>query len=147
MKTKSFNSPVRNLTKTLVKISIYLASKSYLLAIFLWTTPALAANEIPSAQILNGLYRFGNALIVFVALGILSSTFIIKSHLEMHPQKRSQSLAEIVLISAIGSISTMSGMLLIAAFQNPFWLLALIINLSILIPAVFRLLVFRFNQS
>ena len=69
MKFKRLTLRVSGLTKILVKIPNYLASKSCFLTIFLWASPAIAANETDSTESISKVYMFGNGLIVFIALG------------------------------------------------------------------------------
>ena len=90
---------------------------------------------------------FGNALIVFVALGVLMNNFIIEYQMETQTEDPRELLAQVVVVSTIASFSTLGGMLLISPSENFFWLFALILNLSVLIRAIFRLLIFRFTRS
>ena len=82
---------------------------------------------------------------MFVALGVLIINFIIDYRMETQAEDPRELLAQVVVVSAIASSSTLGGMLLVSDFQNSFWLFALILNVSILIRAVFRLLIFKFT--
>lgn len=117
------------------------------MTIFLWASPAIAANDADSTESISQVYMFGNALIVFVALGVLINNFIIEYQMETQADDPRELLAQIVVVSAIASSSTLGGMLLVTTSENPFWLFALILNFSILIRAVFRLLIFKFTRS
>ena len=143
MKFKRLTERVNGLTKILVKIPSHRASKSCFLTIFLWASPAIAANEAGSTQSINKVYMFGNALIVFIALGVLINNFIIEYQMETQAENPRELLAQIVVVSAIASSSTLGGMLLVSTSGNPFWLFALILNSFILIRAIFRLLIFK----
>jgi hypothetical protein len=90
---------------------------------------------------------FGNALIVFVALGVLINNFIIEYQMETKIEDPRELLAQIIVVSTIASSSTLGGMLLVTTSGNPFWLFALILNFSILIRAIFRLLIFKLTRS
>ena len=145
MKLKYLISVANNLTNSFVKLPKYHASKSYFLTIFLWASPAIAANDANSTESISKVYMFANALIVFVALGVLINNFIIEYQMETQAEDPRELLAQVVVVSAIASSSTLGGMLLVSDFQNSFWLFALILNVSILIRAVFRLLIFKFT--
>jgi hypothetical protein len=147
MKFKRLTLRVSGLTKILVKIPSYLASKSCFLTIFLWASPAIAANKANSTESINKVYMFGNALIVFVALGVLINNFIIEYQIETQTEYSRELLAQIIVVSTIANISTLGGMLLVSTSGNPFWLFALILNSSILIRAIFKLLIFEFTRS
>ncbi len=147
MKFKRLTLRVSGVTKMLVKIPSHRGSKSCFLTIFLWASPAIAANEADSTEIINKVYMFGNALIVLIALGVLIINFIIDYQMETQAEDPRELLAQIVVVSAIASSSTLGGMLLISPSGNPFWLFALILNVSILIRAIFRLLIFKFTRS
>lgn len=147
MKFRRLTERVSGLTKILVKIPSHKASKSCFLTILLWASPAVAANEADSTESISKVYMFANALIVFVALGVLVINFIIEYQMKIQAEAPRELLAQIVVVSAIASSSTLSGMLLISSFQNYFWLFALILNFSILIRAIFRLLIFKFTRS
>lgn len=145
MKFKHLTLRVSGLTKMLVKIPSQLASKSCFLTIFLWASPAIAANETGSTESISFIYMFGNALIVFVALGVLIINFIIEYQMDTQAEDSRELLAQIVVVSAIASSSTLGGMLLVTTSGNPFWLFALILNFSILIRAIFKLLILKFT--
>jgi hypothetical protein len=147
MKFKRLTLCVNGLTKILVKIPSHRASKSCFLTIFLWASPAIAANKANSTESINKVYMFGNALIVFVALGVLINNFIIEYQIETQTEYSRELLAQIIVVSTIANISTLGGMLLVSTFGNPFWLFALILNSSILIRAIFKLLIFEFTRS
>jgi hypothetical protein len=147
MKFKRLTLCVNGLAKILVKIPSHRASKSCFLTIFLWASPAIAANEADSSESISKVYMFGNALIVLVALGVLINNFLIEDQMETQAEDPRELLAQVVVVSTIASSSTLGGMLLISSFQNYFWLFALILNLSVLIRAIFRLLIFRFTRS
>ena len=147
MKLKYLISVANNLTNSFVKLPKYHASKSYFLTIFLWASPAIAANDANSTESISKVYMFANALIVFVALGVLINNFIIEYQMETQAEDPRELLAQIVVVSAIASSSTLGGMLLVTTSENPFWLFALILNFSILIRAIFRLLIFKFTKS
>ena len=147
MKFKRLTLYVSGLTKILVRIPSQLTSKSCFLTIFLWASPAIAANETDSTEIISKVYMFANALIVFVALGVLINNFIIEYQMETQAEDPRELLAQIVVVSAIASSSTLGGMLLIYSSGNPFWLFALILNVSILIRATFRLVIFKITRS
>ena len=143
MKFKRLTERVNGLTKILVKIPSHRASKSCFLTIFLWASPAIAANEADSTEIINKVYMFGNALIVLIALGVLIINFIIDYRMEIQAEDPRELLAQTIVVSAIASSSTLGGMLLVSTSGNPFWLFALILNSFILIRAIFRLLIFK----
>ena len=147
MKFKRLTLRVSGLTKILVRIPSQLTSKSCFLTIFLWASPAIAANEADSIKSISKVYMFGNALIVLIALGVLIINFIIEYQMKTQAEDPRELLAQIVVVSAIASSSTLGGMLLISPSGNPFWLFALIINFSILIRTIFKLLIFRFTRS
>ena len=147
MKFKRLTLRVSGLTKILVKIPSQLTSKSCFLTIFLWASPAIAANDADSTESISKVYMFGNGLIVFIALGVLIINFIIEYQMETQAEDSRELLAQIVVVSAIASSSTLGGMLLVTTSGNPFWLFALILNFSILIRATFRLLIFKFTRS
>ena len=147
MKLKRLTLRVSGLTKILFKIPSHRASKSCFLTIFLWASPAIAANETGSTESISFIDMFGNALIVFVALGVLINNFIIEYQMETQAEDPRELLAQIVVVSIIASCSTLGGILLISTSGNPFWLFALILNFSILIRAIFRLLIFKFTGS
>jgi hypothetical protein len=147
MKFKRLTLRASGLTKILVKIPSRLASKSCFLTIFLWASPAIAANDADSTESISKVYMFGNALIVFVALGVLINNFIIEDQMETQAENPREVLAQIIVVSTIASSSTLGGMLLISTFGNLFWLFALILNSSILIRATFSLLIFKFTRS
>ena len=147
MKLKYLISVANNLTNSFVKLPKYHASKSYFLTIFLWASPAIAANDANSTESISKVYMFANALIVFVALGVLINNFIIEYQMETQAEDPRELLAQVVVVSAIASSSTLGGMLLVSDLQNSFWLFALILNFSILIRAIFRLVIFRFTRS
>ena len=147
MKFKRLTLQVSGLTKTLVKIPSYLVSKSCFLTIFLWASPAIAANEADSTESISFIYMFGNALIVFVALGVLIINFIIDYRMETQAEDPRELLAQTIVVSTIASCSTQGGMLLVSTSGNPFWLFALILNSFILIRAIFRLLIFKLTRS
>ena len=123
MKFKRLTLYVSGLTKILVKIPNYLASKSCFLTIFLWASPAIAANDANSTESISKVYMFANALIVFVALGVLINNFIIEYQMETQAEDPRELLAQIVVVSIIASCSTLGGILLISTSGNPFWLL------------------------
>ena len=147
MKLKYLISVANNLTNSFVKLPKYHASKSCFLTIFLWASPVIAANEADSTESISKVYMFTNALIVFVALGVLINNFIIEYQMETQAEDPRELLAQVVAVSTIASSSTLGGMLLISTFENSFWLFALILNFSILIRATFRLLIFKFTRS
>ena len=147
MKFKRLTLRVSGLTKILFKIPSHRASESCFLTIFLWANPAIAANKAGTTESISKVYMFGNALIVIIALGVLINNFIIEYQMETQAEDPRELLAQIIVVSAIASSSTLGGMLLISPSGNPFWLFALIINFSILIRAIFRLLIFKFTRS
>ncbi len=59
---------------------------------------------------------FGNALIVFVALGVLINNFIIEYQMETQAEDPRELLAQIVVVSTIASSSTLGGMLLVTKY-------------------------------
>ena len=123
MKFKRLTLRVSGLTKILVKIPSRLASKSCFLTIFLWASPAIAANKADSTEIISKVYMFGNALIVLIALGVLIINFIIEYQMKTQAEDPRELLAQIVVVSIIASCSTLGGILLISTSGNPFWLL------------------------
>ena len=143
MKFKRLTLRVSGLTKILFKIPSHRASESCFLTIFLWANPAIAANKADSTEIINKVYMFGNALIVFIALGVLINNFIIEYQMETQAEDPRELLAQTIVVSTIASCSTLGGMLLVSTSGNPFWLFALILNSFILIRAIFRLLIFK----
>ena len=143
MNFKRLSLRVNGLTKILVKIPSHRASKSCFLTIFLWASPAIAANKADSTEIINKVYMFGNALIVLIALGVLIINFIIEYQMETQAENPRELLAQTIVVSTIASCSTLGGMLLVSTSGNPFWLFALILNSFILIRAIFRLLIFK----
>lgn len=147
MKFKRLTLRVSGLTKILVNIFSHRASKSCFLTIFLWASPAIAANDADGTESISKVYMFGNALIVLIALGVLIINFIIEYQMETQTEDPGELLAQIVVVSAIASSSTLGGMLLVTTSENPFWLFALILNFSILIRAIFRLLIFKLSRS
>ena len=123
MKFKRLTLRVSGLTKILVKIPSQLASKSCSLTIFLWASPAIAANEAGSTESISFIYMFGNALIVIIALGVLIINFIIEYQMETQADDPRELLAQIIVVSTTASSSTLGGMLLVTTSGNPFWLL------------------------
>ena len=123
MKFKRLTLRVSGLTKILVKIPSRFASKSCFLTIFLWASPAIAANKADSTESISFIYMFGNALIVLIALGVLIINFIIEYQMKTQAEDPRELLAQIVVVSIIASCSTLGGILLISTSGNPFWLL------------------------